>query len=72
MSLYRDGKETDVRPTNLNAPYDDSFRYLKAAVRGEITVHSTDLASLENNLTVVEILSAAVKSARTGKPVRLK
>lgn len=72
MSLYRDGKETDVRPTKLNAPYDDSFRYLKAAVRGEITVHPTDLASLENNLTVVEILSAAVKSARTGKPVRLK
>lgn len=72
MSLYKDGKEKDVKTKPLSAPYDDSFRYLKAAVRGEITVQPTDLASLENNLTVVEILSAAVKSARTGKPVRLK
>lgn len=72
MSLYRNGKESDVKPTPLEAPYDDSFRYLKAAVRGEIKVNATDLASLENNLTVVEILDAAVKSARKGKPVRLR
>ena len=72
MSLYRNGKESDVKPTPLEAPYDDSFRYLKAAVRGEIKVNATDLASLENNLIVVEILDAAVKSARKGKPVRLR
>lgn len=55
----------------LEAPYDNPFRYLAAAVRGEITVFPTDLSSLENNLTVVEILSAAVRSARKGAPVKL-
>ena len=40
--------------------------YLKAAVRGEIEVKPFDLASLENNMIVMEILDAAVKSAKTG------
>ena len=55
----------------LAAPYDNPFHYLAAAVRGEITVSPTDLSSLENNLIVVEILSAAVRSGRTGEPVKL-
>ena len=55
----------------LSAPYDNPFHYFAAAVRGEITVGPTDLSSLENNLTVVEILSAAVRSSHTGEPVRL-
>jgi hypothetical protein len=37
-----------------------------------LTVAPTDLSALENNLTVMEILSAAVRSAHTGKPVRLR
>lgn len=56
----------------LEAPMNDSFYYLKAAVRGQIQVTPEDLASVENNVIVNEILAAAVKSARTGKPVRLK
>ena len=72
MTLFRDGKEQPVKPAALKAPYNDSFYYLKAAVRGEITVKPTDLASLENNLIVVEILDAAVKSAQKGKPIFLK
>ncbi len=56
----------------LAAPYDNPFHLLEAAVRGEITIASGDLSSLENNLVVVEILSAAVKSAQTGRPVRIK
>ena len=55
----------------LDAPYDNPFHYLAAAVRGEIRVSPTDLSSLENNLTVMEILSAAVRSARKGTPVKL-
>lgn len=60
----------EVRP--LEAPRDNPFRYLAAAVRGELNVTPADLASLENNLIVMEILDAAVRSARTGSPVRLK
>lgn len=55
----------------LEAPYDNSFRYLKAAVRGEITVHPNDLSALENNLTVMRILDAAITSARHGASVGL-
>ena len=34
----------------LQPPYDDSFRFLRAVVRGEITLSPYDLSSLENNL----------------------
>lgn len=56
----------------LPEPYNDSFYYLKAAVRGQIKVKPTDLSSLENNLIVVEILTAAIESNKTGKSVKLK
>jgi predicted dehydrogenase len=55
----------------LEAPLDNPFRFLAAAVRHEIEIPSMDLSSLENNLIVMEILSAAVESARTGIPVAL-
>ncbi len=56
----------------LPAPYDNSFRYLKAVVRGEVTVAPTDLSALENNLTVMRILDAAIRSARMGRSVNLQ
>ena len=54
----------------LSAPYNDSFRFLRAVVRGEITLPPYDLSSLENNMMVVRILDAARRSARTGRPVK--
>jgi len=71
MRVYSSGKENRMAAAKLAAPHDDSFRYLKAAVRGEIAVMPTDLSSLENNLTVVEILNAAIESSRTGRSVKL-
>lgn len=56
----------------LEAPYNNSFRYLEAAVRGEISIGKADTGALENNLTVVKILDAAKRSARTGKRVKLR
>ncbi len=58
-------------PTRV-APYDDPFTYLAAVVRGATTVAPTDLSALENNLTVMEILDAAKRSAQSGKRVMLK
>ena len=55
----------------LQSPYDDSFLYLKGVVRGDIELLPTDLASLENNILVVRILNAAIRSARSGKEVKL-
>lgn len=72
MRIYTDRKEATVKPDKLKVPYNDSFYYLKAAVRGDIQVSPTDLSSLENNLVVVEILESAIKSAKSRKPVKLK
>lgn len=63
-------KENVVQPPKLEAPYNDSFYYLKAAVRGEIELKPYDLSALENNLMVVRILESAIQSSKTGKPVR--
>ena len=52
-------------------PFDDPFAYLAAVVRGTATSEN-DLSSLKVNMVVVEILDAAVQSAKTGKTVPLK
>ena len=72
MRGYKDKKETQWQSPKLQAPYNDSFYFLKAAVRGDIQITSTDLASLENNLIVVEILESAIKSAKSGKVIQLQ
>ncbi len=51
--------------------YEDPFSYLADIIRGKIKIAANGLYSLENNLTVVEILEAARESARTGKTVNL-
>lgn len=61
-----------VEAPALEPPFDNPFHYLAAAVRGEINIGPSDLSSLKNNLIVMEILSAAVESARTGLPIALK
>ena len=70
MRIFTNRKERATQPPKLKAPYNDSFYYLKAAVRKEIQVLPTDLSSLENNLVVVKILESSIKSAKSGKPVR--
>jgi predicted dehydrogenase len=71
MRIYTENKEEKLVAEKLPKPHNDSFYYLKAAVRGEITVKPTDLSSLENNVIVVEILEAAIKSNKTGKAIKL-
>jgi predicted dehydrogenase len=52
-------------------PYDDPFALLTAVVQKKITLPAYDLSSLENNMLVVEILEAAIQSAKSGKKVML-
>jgi len=68
MRVYADKKESAPTPPALQAPYNDSFLYLKAVLRGEIKPAPYDLSSLENNLIVVSILQAAIQSAASGRP----
>jgi scyllo-inositol 2-dehydrogenase (NADP+) len=57
-------------PAALPPTESDSISYLTAVARGRIK--PSGLSSLENNMVVVEILSAARESVRTGKTVTLK
>ncbi len=66
----QDTAETEITPPALTAPNDDPLSYLAAVARGDIK--PTGLASLDVNMTVVEILDAAHESARTGKAVKLR
>ena len=70
VSGERFGKETwlDLQP--LPHARANVFAYLAAVVRGEIKPEK-DLSSLPVNEVVVEILSAARESAKTGKVVQL-
>lgn len=52
--------------------YEDPFSYFADVLRGKVTVAPNGLYSLDNNVTVVQILEAARESARTGKTVLLK
>ena len=62
-----ESKET-VLPEPI--PATDPFAFFADAINGEISIGENDLASLKTNITVVEILDAALKSSRTGKPVK--
>ncbi len=47
------------------------FEYFAAVIKGTLNMGDYGLYSLENNLLVVEILSAAIESAKTGKRIYL-
>lgn len=64
--------EEKVRIEKRNTPYDDPFTYLIAVIRDEVKPEPYDLSSLENNMIVVAILEAAIKSAKEGKTIYLK
>ena len=53
------------------APYDDPFSYLKAVIQGSAKPEAFDLSSLENNMVVMEILDAALRSAASGRTIEL-
>jgi predicted dehydrogenase len=62
-------EETDTILQPLTGVNGDALSYLVAVVRGEIK--PSGLSGLDENMTVVEILDAAQKSARTGRLVDL-
>ncbi len=53
------------------APHDDAFALLTAVVKGEVELDPYDLSSIENNMTVMEILDAATRSAKENKTIFL-
>lgn len=67
--LQGNGKEHEIPVAPLTGSQSNPLAYLAAVVRGEIK--PAGLSSLEVNLTVMEILDAARKSAETGKRIDL-
>jgi predicted dehydrogenase len=58
----------DPRP----APFTDPFSVLADVVTGKLKLDENDMYGLPVNVTVVEILEAAKRSAETGKKISLK
>ena len=69
---YDDFEETKMKLDELTKPYNDPFSYFAAVIKGEIKVDQNDLSALENNMIVMEILDAAIRSAKEGKTIYLK
>jgi len=72
VRVRRGGEESpeeSVTAKPLSPPYDNSLSYLRAVIIDG--VQQDGLSSLETNLTVMEILDAARRSAASGKTIRL-
>ncbi|MEP0545544.1 MAG: Gfo/Idh/MocA family oxidoreductase [Rhodothermales bacterium] len=65
-----DAAEQRLRLDPLPAPHDDPFAYFAAVVRGDV-VPGPGLSSLPINLIAMEILDAAMRSAKTGRTIYL-
>jgi predicted dehydrogenase len=70
--LKGDVTERTERLGEREDPYDDPFALLAAVVQKRISLPLFDLSSLENNMLVMEILDAAIRSAHSGKKIILK
>ncbi|KAA5544087.1 Gfo/Idh/MocA family protein [Adhaeribacter rhizoryzae] len=70
--LEEKSPETTLKLDPRPEPYTDPFSLLAAVVSGRLKLDKNDLYELPINITAVEILEAAKKSARTNKTVFLK
>jgi predicted dehydrogenase len=64
--------EEQIRLQERKVPYDDPFVFFAGIVNNEIQLQPYDLSSLENNMIVMEILDAAIKSANSNQSIELK
>jgi predicted dehydrogenase len=64
--------ETQFHLEEMPKPYHDPFSYFAAVINQKIEVKPFDLSSLENNVLVMEILDAAIRSATYGKTIQLR
>ena len=62
-------EKVEIQP--LASPMNDPFSYFAAVVRGKVKSEN-DLGSLKINMVAMEILDAAVKSAKAKKTIELK
>ncbi len=72
MAEGYDGFKEEINTLkDLESPRNDPFSFLAAVINKQISPQPFDLSSLENNMIVMEILDAAIRSAKTGKTIYL-
>lgn len=69
---YDDYTEESYKLKERNAPFNDPFSLFAAVIKNEIALEPFDLSSLENNMLVMEILDAAIQSAKAEKTIKIK
>lgn len=69
---YDGFQEERLKLQERESPYDDPFAFFAAAIRGTLHMMPYDLSSLENNMISMEILDAAIRSAKSQKAVKIK
>lgn len=69
---YDGFEEETFKLSEREYPFNDPFSLFRAVIRNEVNLEEYALSSLENNMIVMRILDAALKSSRTGKTVYLE
>jgi predicted dehydrogenase len=65
-------EEINLKTAEDTGTITNPFEYFAGVIRGDLKMEKYGLYTLENNLLVVEILSAAIASAQTGKRIYFK
>lgn len=68
---YDGYSEKEYQLEERKAPYNDPFSVFAGVIRNQIQLEDQNLSSLENNMIVMEILDAAIRSAKTKKTIML-
>lgn len=71
-SGYDEFEEEKMKLSERKSPYNDPFVYFVSIINGDIKPNPYDLSSLENNMIVMEILDAAIKSSKDNRSIELK
>lgn len=69
---YDGYRENQYRLEELDPPMNDPFSYLKAVIRKQLKPEPYGLYTLENNMIVMEVLNAAIESAKSGRTIYLR
>ncbi|MDR5589239.1 Gfo/Idh/MocA family oxidoreductase [Christiangramia sp. SM2212] len=69
---YDGFQEESFKLEEREYPYNDPFSLFRAVIRNEIKLDKFALSTLENNMIVMQILDAALRSSKTGKTISLE
>ncbi len=69
---YDGYSEESYKLEERKAPFNDPYSLFASLIKNEISLEPFDLSSIENNMIVMEILDAAIKSAKTNKTIEIQ